>query len=119
LAISVTQPLSVKSENVLPSRQQTPSVKSENVSPSRKQGHKPMCWSEAVIKSTSPSIQMGDIVEITSKKPEGESKGLLGKSVVQKSGSRDPWRVPSAEQEWGASSKFKSKPSTETSTQKK
>ncbi|KAL8679684.1 MAG: hypothetical protein Q9186_004046 [Xanthomendoza sp. 1 TL-2023] len=119
LAISVTHPQSVKSENVLPSRQQTPSVKSENVSPSRKQGHKPMCWSEAVIKSTSPSIQMGDIVEITSKKPEGESKGLLGKSVVQKSGSRDPWRVPSAEQEWGASSKSKSKPFTETSTQKK
>ncbi|KAL8808537.1 MAG: hypothetical protein Q9182_000088 [Xanthomendoza sp. 2 TL-2023] len=119
LAKSVTHPMSIKSENVKPSHQQIPSIDFHNVSPSRKQAQKPMCWSDAVIKSTSPSIQAGDIVEITTKKSDGEGKGFLGRSAVHNSGSRDPWRVPSAEQEWGASSKSKSKPSTEGSIQKK
>ncbi|KAL8993087.1 MAG: hypothetical protein Q9169_006611 [Polycauliona sp. 2 TL-2023] len=83
------------------------SIKSENVSPSRKEPPKTPSWKEIVTKSSTPSLQTGDIVEFFPRETDGEGKGLQTPGIVRKSATKHPWRVPSAEQPWGKNSKSK------------
>ncbi|KAL8790619.1 MAG: hypothetical protein Q9213_000466 [Squamulea squamosa] len=88
-------------------------TKSENVSPSRKQQPKTLSWKEIATKSPTSSLQPGDIVEFIPKDTDSGSKCSQVSGVVRKSGSKDPWRVPSAEQPWGKNNKSKGKPTGE------
>ncbi|KAL8773468.1 MAG: hypothetical protein Q9209_001572 [Squamulea sp. 1 TL-2023] len=90
-------------------------TKSENVSPSRKQPPKTLSWKEIATQSPTSSLQTGDIVEFIPKDTDGSNKGSQVSGVVRKSGGKDPWRVPSAEQPWGKNNKSKGKPTGEAS----
>ncbi|KAL8948516.1 MAG: hypothetical protein Q9222_005306 [Ikaeria aurantiellina] len=90
------------------------STKKENTSPSGSQPRKTLSYKEVAISPSTPPIQSGDIVEIVSKDMAADGKGGRRASVVRKVGAKDPWRVPSSEQPWGApASKPKGKSSPE------
>ncbi|KAL8732407.1 MAG: hypothetical protein Q9166_002807 [cf. Caloplaca sp. 2 TL-2023] len=96
-----------------------PSVKSETVSSLQEHWQKGMSWKDAVVKSATPTIQAGDIVEVLPNEVGSKNKGTQASSVARKAGRQDPWRVPSAEEAWGSKSRSKGKQSAEASTSKK
>ncbi|KAL8671130.1 MAG: hypothetical protein Q9168_004363 [Polycauliona sp. 1 TL-2023] len=79
----------------------------ENVIPSTKEQPKTPSWKEIVTKSSTPTLQAGDIVEFIPKETEGDNKSSQTPGIVRKTKGKDPWRVPSAEQPWGKNSKSK------------
>ncbi|KAL8716158.1 MAG: hypothetical protein Q9220_000063 [cf. Caloplaca sp. 1 TL-2023] len=74
----------------------------ENTSPSGRAPRKTLSYKEVAIAPSTPLIQPGDIVEIVSQDEAADGKIGQGNSVVRKVGTKDPWRVPSSEQPWGA-----------------
>ncbi|KAI4092871.1 MAG: hypothetical protein LQ344_003236 [Seirophora lacunosa] len=88
------------------------SANRENVSPSRLQPNASLSYRQVAIASGTHAIQPGDIVELVPNDSDSGGKKVPG-LTLQKAGN-DPWRVPSAEQYWGANKSTKGKGPTET-----
>ncbi|KAL8962345.1 MAG: hypothetical protein Q9193_001238 [Seirophora villosa] len=88
------------------------SANRENVSPSRLQPNASLSYRQVAIASGTHAIQPGDIVELIPNDSDSGGKKVPG-LTIQKAGN-DPWRVPSAEQYWGANKSAKGKGPTET-----
>ncbi|KAL8726555.1 MAG: hypothetical protein Q9181_006000 [Wetmoreana brouardii] len=73
---------------------------------------KNLSYKQVASTPSTPTIQPGDIVEIIPREIDRDCKGGQGATIVRK---KDPWRVPSSEQPWGAGEKGKGKASAETS----
>ncbi|KAL8700026.1 MAG: hypothetical protein Q9201_005672 [Fulgogasparrea decipioides] len=65
---------------------------------------KSLSYKQVASTPPTPTIQPGDIVEIIPRENDGDGKGGQGATIVRK---KDPWRVPSSEQPWGAGEKGK------------
>ncbi|KAL8655086.1 MAG: hypothetical protein Q9210_001107 [Variospora velana] len=79
----------------------------ENISPSRLQPNGSLSYRQVAIASGAHPIQTGDIVELVPSDSDPGGKKVPG-LMLRKAGN-DPWRVPSAEQPWGANKSAKGK----------
>lgn len=92
-----------------------PSDNRENISPSRPPPNKTLSYKQVAITSSTPPIQPGEIVELVPHDNGQSGKEGQGVKVIRSMGSKDPWRVPSSEQPWGANNKSRANSSAKAS----
>ncbi|KAL9018445.1 MAG: hypothetical protein Q9185_004222 [Variospora sp. 1 TL-2023] len=83
------------------------SASAENISPSRLQPNGSLSYRQVAIASGAHPIQTGDIVELVHS--DSDAGGKKGPGLMLRKAGNDPWRVPSAEQPWGANKSAKGK----------